>query len=320
MNTLKKFLSIVGLWLGASIAAHAGTVTYIYTDNQGTPLAEADAQGNVTATFDYRPYGAQALGTPPKGPGYTGHVNDPDTGLVYMQSRYYDPVVGRFLSVDSVRPAPGRTDYTNRYGYVGDNPMSRVDPTGDYVCNGKKDECAVISKALTLVSNAANKLSDGSKGKQALADIVSFYGAEGKANGVTVKFGTADGNNGKTETTGRRSDVGGRQTDITFNLASMSTTGSHGGTTQTAESAATVAHEGQHGIDGVNFGRPANKTELLITEFNAYTTQSYVNEGLGLTSPYGVWEHGWKDNQESNFLRLDMAAGDALNDVYGEKN
>ena len=89
------------LWLGCALGglAHAGTVTYVYTDPQGTPLAEADASGNVTATFDYAPYGGQALGTPPSGPGYTGHVNDPESGLVYMQARYYDPVVGRFLSV-----------------------------------------------------------------------------------------------------------------------------------------------------------------------------------------------------------------------------
>ena len=75
-------------------AAQAGTVTYVYSDPQGTPLAEADAQGNITATFDYRPYGAQAMGQPPSGPGYTGHVNDPDTGFVYMQARYYDPARG----------------------------------------------------------------------------------------------------------------------------------------------------------------------------------------------------------------------------------
>lgn len=43
--------------------AHAqpGKVTYFYTDPQGTPLVEADANGSITATFDYKPYGSQAL-------------------------------------------------------------------------------------------------------------------------------------------------------------------------------------------------------------------------------------------------------------------
>ena len=91
-----------GLMVLMATAAHAGSVTYVYTDPQGTPLAEADASGNITATYDYAPYGSQALGSPPNGPGYTGHVSDSATGLSYMQQRYMDPQLGVFLSVDPV--------------------------------------------------------------------------------------------------------------------------------------------------------------------------------------------------------------------------
>jgi RHS repeat-associated protein len=112
-------------------AQQNGTVTYVYTDPQGTPLAEADAQGNVIATYDYTPYGTTALGTPPKGPGYTGHVNDPETNLVYMQHRYYDPVTGHFLSVDPVTPVPGNAFNFNRYVYVNNNPTLNTDPNGE---------------------------------------------------------------------------------------------------------------------------------------------------------------------------------------------
>jgi RHS repeat-associated protein len=83
-----------------TLSAQTRTVTYVYTDPQGTTLAEADASGNTTATFDYRPYGGLALGASPNGPGYARHVNDPNTGLVYMQTRYYDSAVGRFVSID----------------------------------------------------------------------------------------------------------------------------------------------------------------------------------------------------------------------------
>ncbi|MGB3747879.1 MAG: RHS repeat-associated core domain-containing protein [Rhodanobacter sp.] len=121
-------LVLLMLWLGGVV--HAGTVTYVYTDAQGTPLAEADASGNITATFDYAPYGSQALGTAPSGPGYTGHVNDPDTGLVYMQARYYDPAVGRFLSVDPVGSVPGNAFNFNRYSYANNSPYKYIDPDG----------------------------------------------------------------------------------------------------------------------------------------------------------------------------------------------
>ena len=118
------------LLCGALHAQQQGTVTYVYTDPQGTPLAEADAHGNITATFDYTPYGNQAMGTPPNGPGYTGHVNDRDTGLVYTQARYYDPAVGRFLSADPMVPSPGNTFNFNRYDYASNNPIINIDPDG----------------------------------------------------------------------------------------------------------------------------------------------------------------------------------------------
>ncbi len=121
------------LILFACSALHAqsqGTVTYVYTDPQGTPLAEADANGNITKTFDYTPYGTTTLGTPPSGPGYTGHVNDPETNLVYMQARYYDHATGHFLSVDSVAPTPGNTFNFNRYAYANNNPIDNTDPNG----------------------------------------------------------------------------------------------------------------------------------------------------------------------------------------------
>ncbi len=120
-----------------ALAQSTGTVTYVYTDPQGTPLAETDANGNITATFDYTPYGTYVPqgtsmpGPTPNGPGYTGHVNDPETNLVYMQARYYDPATGHFLSVDPGEKTPvGGLFVINRYAYVSNNPNIYVDPDG----------------------------------------------------------------------------------------------------------------------------------------------------------------------------------------------
>ncbi|WP_158272664.1 RHS repeat-associated core domain-containing protein [Luteibacter sp. OK325] len=121
---------LLGLTLLTPLAQAAETVTYYYTNQQGTPLATADAAGNVLSTSDYRPYGGQVLGSPQTGPGYTGHVNDPDSGLVYMQARYYDPSTGRFLSVDPVGPNAGNRYNFNRYAYANNNPIVNIDPDG----------------------------------------------------------------------------------------------------------------------------------------------------------------------------------------------
>jgi RHS repeat-associated core domain len=121
-------------------------VHYYYTDPQGTVLAKADAQGNIIASYDYAPYGSQALGTAPDGPGYTGHVNDPDTGLVYMQARYYDPSTGRFLSVDPVQPAAGNSFNFNRYDYTSNNPVNHIDPDGRQVAPGDDGPIALNAR------------------------------------------------------------------------------------------------------------------------------------------------------------------------------
>lgn len=130
------------LWMAGSVDAHAGTVTYVYTDPQGTPLAEADASGDITARFEYTPYGVPvaSMGAAPDGVGYTGHVNDPETGLVYMQARYYDAEVGRFLSVDPVGPQEGNLSRLNRYSYADNNPVMHLDPTGAFSKNMSSDQ------------------------------------------------------------------------------------------------------------------------------------------------------------------------------------
>jgi RHS repeat-associated protein len=133
-------------------AAYAGTHHYYYTDAQGTVLAKADASGAIVAAYDYAPYGTAvaSMSPAPSGPGYTGHVNDPESGLVYMQARYYGPVVGRFLSVDSVGPSSGNVFIFNRYTYVNNNPIAGVDPTGMYNCDTKKNKtkCLIVKKAM----------------------------------------------------------------------------------------------------------------------------------------------------------------------------
>jgi RHS repeat-associated protein len=127
-------LLLMAAWLMLGIA-HAQTVTkvtLVMTDMQGNVLMTKDTEGHILARYTYRPYGVQQSGPTNAGPGYTGHVHDPATGLVYMQQRYYDPAVGWFISPDPVAPAPGNVFSFNRYAYANNNPIRYVDPDG---CN-----------------------------------------------------------------------------------------------------------------------------------------------------------------------------------------
>lgn len=110
--------------------AHTDTVTYVYTDLQNTPLAEADSAGNVIARYDYMPYGSLIAVNSPSGSGFTGHVTDTDTNLIYMQARYYDPSMGQFLGPDPLQTNAGINSHFNRYWYANSNPYKYIDPDG----------------------------------------------------------------------------------------------------------------------------------------------------------------------------------------------
>lgn len=156
---IRRFLVILVLILVAptGLAAPTETITYYYTDAQGTPLMKTDAQGNVLAVLDYKPYGDQVLGTNASGPGYTGHVSDDDTGLVYMQARYYDPEVGRFLSIDPNTPSAGNIYTFNRASYANNNPIANIDPDGRVVTSLNASNNAALQTYIN--TNAAGQFS-----------------------------------------------------------------------------------------------------------------------------------------------------------------
>ncbi|APV49619.1 hypothetical protein BWI17_07975 [Betaproteobacteria bacterium GR16-43] len=62
--------------------------------------------------------------------GFTGHEMLDEVGLVHMNGRIYDPVIGKFLSADPIVQAPLNGQSWNRYSYVMNNPLSGTDPTG----------------------------------------------------------------------------------------------------------------------------------------------------------------------------------------------
>jgi RHS repeat-associated protein len=115
--------------------ADGGVTTYKHTDGLGSPVATTNSAGTELETqrTRYEPYGGTVVGSPtPYGIGFTGHVNDADTGLVYMQQRYYDPIAGRFLSVDPVTTDAKTGSSFNRYVYGNNNPYKFKDPDGRF--------------------------------------------------------------------------------------------------------------------------------------------------------------------------------------------
>lgn len=107
----------------ASVAA-----TPNYSCASGT-LSGFNCLGALTRTR-YEAYGNTAAGRVPASIGFTGHVNDADTGLVYMQQRYYDPIAARFMSVDPITTDANTGSAFDRYAYAKNNPYLYTDPDG----------------------------------------------------------------------------------------------------------------------------------------------------------------------------------------------
>jgi RHS repeat-associated protein len=106
------------------------TVEYQHTDALGTPVVVTNASGAVVRRSEYEPYGKVLNRAVLDGPGFTGHVEDAATGLTYMQQRYFDSLLGRFLSVDPVaaHQLPGQS--FNRYWCANNRPYTFTDPDG----------------------------------------------------------------------------------------------------------------------------------------------------------------------------------------------
>lgn len=102
--------------------AELGGGGYFHTDALGSVVARSDLVGGVLQRTRYEPYGRSTAGGAPLRIGFTGHVNDGDTGLVYMQQRYYEPLAGRFLSVDPVTTDAATGGFFGRFHYAENNP------------------------------------------------------------------------------------------------------------------------------------------------------------------------------------------------------
>ena len=93
-----------------------------------------DASGTVVASYDYDPYGKviSAVGSlaninPLR---YRGYVYDQETGFYYLQSRYYNPAIGRFINADSYASTGQDIIGHNMFAYCGNSPANFSDETG----------------------------------------------------------------------------------------------------------------------------------------------------------------------------------------------
>ncbi len=118
---------------------------------------------------------------------YDKIINDLETGLYYLQSRYYDPETGRFISQDSIDYAdPEEVNGLNLYAYCGNNPVMNVDPTGKSLIG-----CLVLLIIGIVASGVINGVVAGANAAEGESFWSAFAG--GFVNGVISGIGLAVG-------------------------------------------------------------------------------------------------------------------------------
>ena len=144
---------------------------YFYRKNlQGDIIGIYDSCWNLLGLYEYDAWGnllsqvsSEILNINPFR--YRGYYYDAETGLYYLNSRYYDPVIGRFISPDSLKYLdPTYNNGLNLYTYCGNNPVMHVDPNGTFF--GALIVGALIAGVVSGSLSAINKMLEGGTSRE----------------------------------------------------------------------------------------------------------------------------------------------------------
>lgn len=104
-----------------------------FTDNLGSILSVVNSDCEKVFDASYDAWGQQTVTLNEIGlhRGYTGHEMLPVFGIINMNGRLYDPILGRFFSPDNYVQMPENSQSYNRYSYCLNNPLKYTDPTGE---------------------------------------------------------------------------------------------------------------------------------------------------------------------------------------------
>ena len=141
---------------------YQGKMYFYQTNLQGDIMGIVDSKGSQVVVYRYDAWGEVLVSSDASGFGlsqinplrYRGYYYDQETGLYYLQTRYYDPKVRRFLNADDasvLTKDPEQLTEKNLYAYCDDNPVMYRDDAGMFVITAAQVGLGVLG----MVTNVA---------------------------------------------------------------------------------------------------------------------------------------------------------------------
>ncbi|OOG37302.1 RHS repeat domain-containing protein, partial [Polaromonas sp. A23] len=184
-----------------TLGSTAPTATnYFHHDHLGSMVAVSDENGAVIERMAFDPWGKRRFvnGTPDvldsivgfnTDRGYTMHEHLDEMGVIHMNGRIYDPLIGRFMSADPFIQDPSNLQSFNRYTYVMNNPLALTDPSGYF--SFKSFFKALISHIAAPTPKNAFNLIAAQPGQKQVDNYVMTHKWAYTAGQAVVTFFTA---------------------------------------------------------------------------------------------------------------------------------
>jgi RHS repeat-associated protein len=156
-------------------------------DGHGNARFLTNLAGAITDGYDYDAFGMpiRTSGTTPNQFLFSGERYDSSVGLYDLRTRYYNPAIGRFWSMDRYPGRRSQPSMLHKYAYTANNPVNLTDPWG---MDAPEEEGAILEGELEQAQNSVKTILKYQKQSQGPGYRISTQGTEDYFDEVLDKF------------------------------------------------------------------------------------------------------------------------------------